>query len=65
MSELCIVIEDLKLQYLHEKKAASIEIARIDGLNLTDLQNLIGSTMQENYIYNLRFDSEVISTDFM
>ena len=58
LTDLQIVIEDAKLEYLMREKAGSLRKAGIISLSADGLKNLIRRKLSTNYIYNLRYIQE-------
>ena len=53
-----IEVKDKKLEHLKEQKSGSIERAGLQDITKKGLADWIRAKVQENYIYNLRFDEE-------
>ena len=58
LTDLQIVIEEPKLEYLMREKTGSLSKAGIMSLGADGLKNLIRRKLAANYIYNLRYVQE-------
>lgn len=58
MSDLNIVIEEAKLEYLLREKEANLKRAELSGLTAEELAAVIKSKIELNYIYNLTYLAE-------
>lgn len=58
LTDLQVVIEEAKLEYLMREKAGSLSKAGIMSLSGDGLKNLIRRKLAANYIYNLRYVQE-------
>ncbi len=63
LDDLTLLVEDAKLRYLVDKKTGSMEAAGFIDMTVNQLEALIKSKMQHNYIYNLSLCAGTTSTN--
>lgn len=59
LSEFSVVLEQAKADYLRSEKSGSLRRAGLETLTPTELEAMIKSKVNDNYIYNLRFQHGV------
>lgn len=56
INDFTLIIEEAKLNYLLVEKKGSMERSGFHFLSVTELQHMIKSKMQQNYLYNLDYN---------